>query len=442
MVAVLAALVPIPSAAPWPVQSSSAVEAPTDRRAEILSIADRYATFTWKASEKNVFHGEDPKGARVDTPDVSFHEDGWRPDGTANHGMPYAWGGFTSIEDFEAGLAQGLYAGHVPATERALPSARAMGVDCSGFVARCWDLPIKQSTRSLGALCYELEDPAELLPGDILNKFDSHVVLFKEWVDAARTEMRVIEAGHLRVEENVYRVADHVGRGFQPMRYKPLDARWVPMDFGAPAFTAEEGSGRWIPAGDGGVELGALPNPLRRAVPRSWARYAVLDNRMPGGKLTRSMMAARSADGRVQVQMASEIRGKPLMTGRDLDVTATYVNALLDFAAFEEPLGEMTVVASSVEKGTFELDGLRFPARRISAFLEGSTVMRHKSFALTIELEAIQSDEVPLQGILDATFTMEVVWETDDEGEPTAISRRVLDFALLAFGGSDAASDE
>jgi len=125
-------------------------------RTRILSLADRYATFEWQGGEENVFHGDDPNGARVDTPDVSFDEDGWRSDGATNRGMPYAWGGFTSIEEFEAGLKNGMYAGHVPATERALPSARAMGLDCSGFIARCWDRsssPATSSTSSTVTSC-------------------------------------------------------------------------------------------------------------------------------------------------------------------------------------------------------------------------------------------------------------------------------------------------
>jgi hypothetical protein len=94
----------------------------------------------------------------------------------------------------------------------------------------------------------------------------------------------------------------------------------------------------------------------------------------------------------------------------------------------------MTPVVSSVEIGTYQLADRSFPARRILVVLEGSTVIRHKAFPVTIEIDCVQSDEVPLHGILEATYTSELVWETDEEGEPTAVSRGTLGFALRAFG--------
>ena len=69
------------------------------------------------------------------------------------------------------------------------------GVDCSGLVSRSWRLPRKVSTRELAAMSVKLADARDLLPGDVLNKSNGHVLLFVTFTDATRTRARVIEAG-------------------------------------------------------------------------------------------------------------------------------------------------------------------------------------------------------------------------------------------------------
>jgi hypothetical protein len=405
-------------------------------RLRILELAELYRSFEWTASEENVFHGTVPSGAPVHTPDVSFDADGWHPDGRVNRGMPYAWGGFSSIRDFEEGLKEGRYAGNIPESTQAPGSSLAVGLDCSGFVARAWDLPTKQSTRTLGALCYELAGCDELLPGDILNKVNGHVVLFKEWVDEEHTVMRVVEADRLRVKENDYPVAERVQRGFLPMRYKPLDARWVPLDFSSPDFSRDEGSGgNWKGDTDASFgELADLASPLADAAPGEWADYEMTDN-FPGMPpvVRRKTMVAGIEGARVETQTSRVIDGKPLMTGRSSDRTVSVPDALVDFLAFEEPFEEIYVIAGSVESGRFEVAGREFPASRISAFLETSWTMHGVTRPVTVEIEAVVSDEVPLQGVIEAHFVTEIVWEEDEEGNVT-VSQREQSFTLRSFG--------
>jgi hypothetical protein len=62
-------------------------------------------------------------------------------------------------------------------------SAHAVGLDCSGFISRCWRLPKKYATSTLPKVCVKLRSTAELLPGDILNQPGGHVVLFVKWLD-------------------------------------------------------------------------------------------------------------------------------------------------------------------------------------------------------------------------------------------------------------------
>jgi hypothetical protein len=424
--------------APAAGQETEAVADPrAEFRARILTVAERYATFEWTASERNVFHGADPGGVHVDTPDTSFDPSGWRADGRTNRGMPYSWGGFSSIEEFEQGLQQGMYAGNIPASTRAPGSARAVGLDCSGFVARAWDLPTKQSTRTLGALCYELAGYEALRPGDILNLADGHVVLFKEWVDEARTRMCVYEAARLRVKRSEYTIAERKRRGFVPMRYKPLDERWVMIDREGVSFTRTgEEEGRWIPAPEGVYpELDEVTNPLADAVVGEWADYTVTDS-FPGmpGSLRRTVGVARVAGNQIDTQTTAEILGKKLMTGRSIGRASPVAGSLVEFMAFEEPLADPELIAGSAEVGEYVLDGRYFSALRISAFLETSWMMRGVNRPVTIEIDCVLSEEVAYQGVLEASFLCEIVWAEDEEGNQT-VSQREQTFALKGFGG-------
>ncbi|MBN1347677.1 MAG: hypothetical protein JXQ73_33630 [Phycisphaerae bacterium] len=204
--------------------------ASSGRRDEILQIARRYAGHEWRATRANVFHGLDGTGQRLDTPDDSHVSGGWTAEGRINVGVPYKWGGFSSIEEFDRGIAGGKYAGCVlgkreremPPEKRPKPSDAAVGVDCSGFVSRCWRLPNKRTTRSLPDLCVELDSYKDLLPGDILNRYDRHVMLFKGFADAAKTRVKVYEAVRKGVKENEYAVARLAKKGFMPLRYNLL----------------------------------------------------------------------------------------------------------------------------------------------------------------------------------------------------------------------------
>jgi len=350
--------------------------------------------------------------------------------------MPYSWGGFSSIEEFKEGLANGRYAGNVPRSSREGATGRAVGLDCSGFVARCWDLPTKQSTRTLGAICYVLADYDELLPGDILNIVNGHVVLFKEWVDEEHTRMRVYEADRLFCKENEYATAARKQRGFVPMRYKPLDSRWVAMDFANVAFTNEsEMKGRFVsdPAGIY-PELSTLKSPLANATALEWAGYSLKDDflRLPGS-YERTLMVARVDETRIDTQTVSEISGKQVMTGGGLARKESIPEALLEFMAFEEPLTDLMVIASSAEKGEYELGDRRFPAHLVSAYFETSWNMHGVIRPVMVEVECVLSDEVPVFGILEARFMQEIVWAEDEDGESITQQRELI-FILHGYG--------
>jgi hypothetical protein len=417
-----------------PLRAQEAPAAPRDAlRERMLAVARDYASFEWQGSARNVLHGPDADGVAVDTPDVSFDPKGWKPD-AVNHGMPYAWGGFTSIDEFRAGLSAGQPAGQVPTTERAQASAAALGLDCSGFIARCWQLPVKQSTRSLGALCYPLPDAAALQPGDILDCFDSHVVLFEGWTDDTHAKMKVYEAARLAVSETVYTTAKLLKANFQPLRYKPLDARWVPMVFDASGFSAGDGAGRFTPDGEAApLDLAALPSPLHAARPQQWARYRILgDDPEEAGE--RATLVAAVDGERVDTQTETHVAGGTLFTGRSCEHASALLEALLDFAAPEEPLSAVALREGTVVPGHYELGGRSFPAQRLAATLTATHTVRHQDLPVTITLDLVLSPAVPLHGVLEASFTSETVWSAAP-GQSPLIGRHATRFVLKEFGG-------
>jgi cell wall-associated NlpC family hydrolase len=173
-------------------------------RAEAIATAQRYLLLKWKPTAANVLHGKDPVGIRVDTPDEAFKPvnsfPGWWRSGATNQGMPYKWGGFDTPESFLAGVAAGRAAGDVYTAEKrrlldAGVSEQVVGIDCSGFISRCWGLPKSYSTRSLPGLCVGLKDYAELRPGDIVNLHNAHVLLFAGWARPDHSRLLAYETG-------------------------------------------------------------------------------------------------------------------------------------------------------------------------------------------------------------------------------------------------------
>lgn len=187
-------------------------------RADMLAIAERYVTYRWTATQSNMLH-PNLDGGIVDTPDAMTAE------GLANHGwwvygenigIPYYWGGTTTVEDdpndeipdlylkttadrgmhFGEKLALDLPAGDTHIEEIGVDAKdidnngtldtidgwRANGVDCVGFVNNVW----RMGTRFGMSATKDNSRPirfAELRAGDILMYEADHVMLFNEFVN-------------------------------------------------------------------------------------------------------------------------------------------------------------------------------------------------------------------------------------------------------------------
>ncbi len=104
-------------------------------------------------------------------------------------GLPYAWGGWVTIEQFDEQLAAGYAAGSM--SPGYFPEC-VTGLDCSGYVSRLWRTPIKFSTTSLETITNEI-DIRDMFPGDVFNEAGSHVIMWVGKTDPG--EAIVTEAG-------------------------------------------------------------------------------------------------------------------------------------------------------------------------------------------------------------------------------------------------------
>ena len=206
----------------------------TVTRSAVLATAMRYAAHPWTGTAANARHGPDGRGIRLDTPDISYQKAGavpgyWVP-GQLNYGMPYQWGGFSTPEEFDRGLAAGMAAGDVYSEAKRAGlndavSAEAVGIDCSGFISRCWGMPRPCSTRELADFCDELASWKELRPGDVLNVFNAHVVLFSGWTGADGKFLAAYETGgppDWKVVRHVIGVGFLKRKGYRALRYRGI----------------------------------------------------------------------------------------------------------------------------------------------------------------------------------------------------------------------------
>ncbi len=382
-------------------------------QARALEIAEAYASFRWRATEKNVFHGVDEDGVPVNTPDRGFVKTGFLPDEEAV-GVPYQWGGFSSLEDFEKGIGQGRWAGHIPRKRSEGASRFAVGVDCSGFVARCWKLAEKQSTRSLGKLCYQLQSWGELAPGDAINRFDAHVMLFKEWVDEERTRARVYEAVTPCVLEREHDIATLETQGYHPLRYRPFDARWyeTPLTFGAPTFERPSDSPRdpvWTSDGTEGVSegWGELDGVRRDVPPGSWVRYRLLSDEPERAALfaLRGLATADATELRTRIERGDE----QIESVEPREADGSLFEAWLRRVAPQGQVEDLEITRGSMRNGVCEYGGRRFPARRVEAELTLAMPSGSRKLELAVSVDGLWSPEVPLDGFVSLDLHIAVL---------------------------------
>ncbi len=170
-------------------------------RQQILDNAEPYAIHQWYCNAINI-KDYDCGGVHVTTPS-------WVTVGN-NIAVPYMWGGFSSLPQFDQGLLDGVSAGDSYTVGSGSGSSCAVGVDCSGFVSRAWGLTTKYGTSTLPNISTAYSSFDELLPGDIVNYAGSHVRLIHT-VNGSGSFLIIESSGtgtNWRVGYNNYTTAD------------------------------------------------------------------------------------------------------------------------------------------------------------------------------------------------------------------------------------------
>lgn len=207
--------------------AAGAAEADTVTQAEAMSRALAYATHAYTVANANLTPaaGATCGGKLVKTP-VWLSAEGTMV------GLPYKWGGFTGLEGvsatsvdpdcagtnthfFDAGLADGQYAGDVCASSCSgmyCGSHCAVGVDCSGYVSQVWRLPSHVTTSMLASSPYACPAPLpsydDLLPGDVLNHAGSHMRLFTARSVSGSFEVLEASGRDWKVAPHAYQIAE------------------------------------------------------------------------------------------------------------------------------------------------------------------------------------------------------------------------------------------
>lgn len=125
-------------------------------------------------------------------------------------GLPYDWGGYMTLFQFDQAMAAGYGAGSYP-DDGILDCT--VGLDCSGFLSKVWQLG-HFTTSSFHQVTTQIS-AGELLPGDGFNDAGNHCTMHEDFM--ATGEPAMIESGGYNVHVNVTGGWSHVN-GFLPRR--------------------------------------------------------------------------------------------------------------------------------------------------------------------------------------------------------------------------------
>ncbi|HAQ19498.1 MAG TPA: hypothetical protein DCR40_09740, partial [Prolixibacteraceae bacterium] len=154
---------------------------------QVIANSNSYINHSWTASTSNIWN-KSCGGKNIKTP---F----WVKVGK-NNLFPYCWGGNSNLPDFDSYLLNGKSAGdsNTETAYGAEPGC-SVGVDCSGFVSRCYGLSTHYATVDLNtnSLFGHHNSMNKLRIGDFVNKPGKHTRLVTKINNNGTID--VIEAG-------------------------------------------------------------------------------------------------------------------------------------------------------------------------------------------------------------------------------------------------------
>jgi len=179
-----------------------------ERGAAIL-IGDTYTREHWSCSAANT------TGASQSCPSAysSFYSVG------DYIGVPYKWGGFDSMDQFRDKISQGYGAGSY-SSDGVLSCIT--GVDCSGYVSRCWEQTSKYGTSTIHGISDELGSTDDMKKADAFNKAGSHIVMLNYYHRDGSPVIMEAAGGSFR--KALFRKATWTYlNGYKPIRYENIE---------------------------------------------------------------------------------------------------------------------------------------------------------------------------------------------------------------------------
>lgn len=173
-------------------------------RETVLEAAAQYTMHEWTMTEVN-------ETAVCSSDYVSdFTAGTWK-------GLPYDWGGYFTLDEFDAAIDEGLGAGSHSVNGILECTA---GVDCSGFLSQIWDVS-HNSTSSMHSVASDIS-LAELKRADAVNDAGSHVVLFAYETDAGNPVFFEASGSGQKVRLNGFSGWSYLS-GFVPIRLDGIE---------------------------------------------------------------------------------------------------------------------------------------------------------------------------------------------------------------------------
>lgn len=192
-------------------------------REEVLNNAALYASHVWTSSADN---------QSADACYDGDYESDWAPGEYA--GLPYDWGGYVTLDEFDAQIADGYGAGSH--SWHGILSCTT-GVDCSGFVSQAWDTQHYTTSSFASGATHEISWSA-IARGDAVNDAGSHVVLYTHETDAGWPVFYEAAGSASKVRLNATGGWSYVD-GYQPIRFDEIEdgpstgTRGTPIDIAA-----------------------------------------------------------------------------------------------------------------------------------------------------------------------------------------------------------------
>jgi len=186
-------------------------------RSQALTTGDTYVEHTWTCQSFNLSNGvvTAPDGDLVRTPS-------WLSEGEMQK-IPYQWGGFRTLSQFDSGIASGGYAGDIHTDG---VTHYAYGVDCSGFVSRCWSLPYQYSTSMMPQITGTYTSWDQLQPADAIHRV-GHVRMMVSWNQNGTLNVVESSGADWRVSYRTYATSQLTS--YSPRYYVNMEGSPTPL---------------------------------------------------------------------------------------------------------------------------------------------------------------------------------------------------------------------